>query len=52
VCPIRVLRLDEEPIAAVVDRYDLDGGVLDAAVRSALAVPDRVVVLDVLPPVP
>lgn len=40
----------EEPIAAVVGRYDLDRGALDAAVRSALAVPDRVVVLDVLAP--
>lgn len=40
----------EEPIAAVVGRYDLDRGALDAAARSALAVPDRVVVLDVLPP--
>lgn len=40
----------EEPIAAVVVRYDLDRGTLDAAVHSALVVPDRVVVLDVLPP--
>lgn len=40
----------EEPIAAVVARYDLDGGALEAAARSALAVPDRVVVLDVLAP--
>jgi hypothetical protein len=40
----------EEPIAAVVSRYDLDRGALEAAARSALAVPDRVVVLDVLAP--
>lgn len=40
----------EEPIAAVAGRYDLDGGALEAAARSALAVPDRVVVLDVLAP--
>jgi hypothetical protein len=40
----------EEPIAAVAGRYDLDRGVLEAAARSALAVPDRVVVLDVLAP--
>jgi hypothetical protein len=40
----------EEPIAAVADRYDLDAGALEAAARSALAVPDRVVVLDVLAP--
>jgi hypothetical protein len=40
----------EQPIAAVADRYDLDQGALEAAARSALAVPDRVVVLDVLAP--
>lgn len=40
----------EEPIAAVASRYDLDRGALEAAARSALAVPDRVVVLDVLAP--
>lgn len=40
----------EEPIAAAVARYDLDRGALEAAARSALAVPDRVVVLDVLAP--
>jgi hypothetical protein len=40
----------EEPIVAVADRYDLDRGALEAAARSALAVPDRVVVLDVLAP--
>lgn len=40
----------EEPIAAVAGRYDLDRGALEAAARSALAVPDRVVVLDVLAP--
>lgn len=39
----------EEPIAAVVSRYDLRG-MPDAAVHSALAVPDRVAVVDVLPP--
>lgn len=50
---LRVLYPDlgvKEPIAAVVGRYDLDRGALDAAVRSALAVPYRVVVLDVLAP--
>lgn len=40
----------EEPIAAVAGRYALDRGALEAAARSALAVPDRVVVLDVLAP--
>jgi hypothetical protein len=40
----------EEPIAAVAGRYVLDRGALEAAARSALAVPDRVVVLDVLAP--
>lgn len=40
----------EEPIAAVAGRCGLDGGALEAAARSALAVPDRVVVLDVLAP--
>lgn len=40
----------EQPIAAVVGRYDLDRGALEAAARSALVVPDRVVVLDVLAP--
>jgi hypothetical protein len=40
----------EEPIVAVAERYDLDRGALEAAARSALAVPDRVVVLDVLAP--
>jgi len=39
----------EEPIAAAA-RYDLDRGTLEAAARSALAVPDRIVVLDVLAP--
>jgi hypothetical protein len=38
----------EEPIAAAADRYSLDRGALEAAAHSALAVPDRVVVLDVL----
>ncbi len=40
----------EEPIAAVAARYELDRGALEAAARSALAVPDRTVVLDVLAP--
>jgi len=40
----------EEPIAAVVGRYGFDRGALEAAARSALAAPDRVVVLDVLAP--
>jgi hypothetical protein len=40
----------EEPIAAVAGRYHLDRGALEAAARSALAVPNRVVVLDVLAP--
>lgn len=40
----------EEPLAAAADRYSLDRGALEAAARSALAVPDRVVVLDVLSP--
>lgn len=40
----------EQPIAAVARRYDLDHSTLEAAARSALAVPDRVVVLDVLAP--
>ena len=36
-----------EPLAAVVDRYDLDLEALTAAAQSALAAPDRVVVLEV-----
>ena len=36
-----------EPLAAVVDRYDLDLEALNAAAQSALAAPDRVVVLEV-----
>lgn len=36
-----------EPLAAVVDRYDLDLEALHAAAQSALAAPDRVVVLEV-----
>jgi hypothetical protein len=36
-----------EPLAAVADRYDLDREALDAAAQSALAAPDRVVVLEV-----
>ncbi len=36
-----------EPLAAVADRYELDLEALHAAARSALAAPDRVVVLEV-----
>lgn len=36
-----------EPLAAVADRYGLDREALHAAAQSALAAPDRVVVLDV-----
>ncbi len=36
-----------EPLAAVADRYELDLEELHAAARSALAAPDRVVVLEV-----
>jgi hypothetical protein len=36
-----------EPIAAVAERYDLDGEALRAAAQSALAAPDRVVSLQV-----
>lgn len=36
-----------EPLAAVADRYDLDIEALHAAAQSALAAPDRVVVLEV-----
>jgi hypothetical protein len=36
-----------EPLAAVADRYDLDLEALHAAAQSALAAPDRVVVLEV-----
>lgn len=36
-----------EPIAAVVARYELDGEALHAAAQSALAAPDRVVILEV-----
>jgi hypothetical protein len=36
-----------EPLAAVADRYDLDGEALHAAAQSALAAPDRVVTLEV-----
>ncbi len=36
-----------EPLAAVADRYDVDREALEAAAQSALAAPDRVVVLDV-----
>jgi hypothetical protein len=38
----------EEPVAAVAGRYDLHRGALEAAAR--FAVPDRVVVPDVLAP--
>jgi hypothetical protein len=37
----------KEPLAAVADRYDLDIEALLAAAQSALAAPDRVVVLEV-----
>jgi hypothetical protein len=40
----------EEPLATAAARYGLDPGALEAAARSALAVPDRVVVLDVHAP--
>lgn len=36
-----------EPLAAVAERYDLDLEALRAAAQSALAAPDRVVVLEV-----
>jgi hypothetical protein len=36
-----------EPLLAVADRYDLDLEALQAAAQSALAAPDRVVVLEV-----
>jgi len=36
-----------EPLAAVADRYELDFEALHAAAQSALAAPDRVVVLEV-----
>jgi hypothetical protein len=36
-----------EPLAAVADRYALDLEALHAAAQSALAAPDRVVVLEV-----
>lgn len=39
-----------EPLAAVADRYDLDLEALRAAAQSALAAPDRVVVLEVAAP--
>lgn len=36
-----------EPLAVVAERYDLDLEALQAAAQSALAAPDRVVVLEV-----
>jgi hypothetical protein len=36
-----------EPLSAVADRYDLDREALHAAAQSALAAPDRVVILEV-----
>lgn len=36
-----------EPLAAVADRYELDLEALHAAAQSALAAPDRIVVLEV-----
>lgn len=37
----------DEPLAAVAGRYDLDLEALHAAAQSALAAPDRVVVLEI-----
>jgi hypothetical protein len=37
----------DEPLAAVADRYEVDLEALHAAAQSALAAPDRVVVLEV-----
>jgi len=37
----------DEPLAVVADRYQLDLEALHAAAQSALAAPDRVVVLEV-----
>jgi hypothetical protein len=37
----------DEPLAAVVHRYDLDAEALHAAAQSALAAPDRVVTVEV-----
>lgn len=37
----------KQPLAVVVDRYELDLEALAAAAQSALAAPDRVVVLEV-----
>jgi hypothetical protein len=36
-----------EPLAAVADRYELDREALEAAARSALAAPDRLVTVEV-----
>ena len=36
-----------EPLAAVADRYDLDREALEAAAQSALAAPNRVVMVEV-----
>jgi hypothetical protein len=36
-----------EPLAAVADRYQLDREALHAAAQSALAAPDRLVILEV-----
>jgi hypothetical protein len=36
-----------EPLAAVADRYELDREALEAAARSALAAPDRLVSVEV-----
>lgn len=40
----------EEPLAAAAERYGLDREALEAAARSAVAAPDRHVVLDVKGP--
>jgi hypothetical protein len=37
----------DEPLTAVAERYDLDLQALQAAAHSALAAPDRVIVLEV-----
>jgi hypothetical protein len=37
----------DEPLAAVAGRYDLDREALQAAAQSALAAPDRAVVVEV-----
>ena len=41
------LGIAARPVAAVADRYELDREALHAAAQSALAAPDRVVILEV-----